>query len=108
MVTGVPGDSVTLSRGNRIDRNLFEGKKELGNFITVEGTKRFAPAVSQYDTIEFNHFRDIGPRAENVLALATGLWLSRSNRSGAHHRADRRIGAQIPADREPRSVCGEC
>ncbi|KAB2924029.1 MAG: hypothetical protein F9K22_07500 [Bacteroidetes bacterium] len=89
MVTGVPGDSVTLSRGNRIDRNLFEGKKELGNFITVEGTKRFAPAVSQYDTIEFNHFRDIGPRAENVLeairigsseyTLSKGYTLLRNN-----------------------------
>jgi len=89
MVTGVPGDSVTLSRGNRIDRNLFEGKKELGNFITVEGTKRFASAVSQYDTIEYNHFRDIGPRAENVLeairigsseyTLSKGYTLLRNN-----------------------------
>jgi poly(beta-D-mannuronate) lyase len=67
MVTGNPADSLTLSHHNRIDHNLFEKKKELGNFITVEGTLTQSPAVSQYDVIEKNHFRSIGPRVENVL-----------------------------------------
>jgi poly(beta-D-mannuronate) lyase len=67
MVTGHPSDTTILSHHNTIDRNLFEKKKELGNFITIEGTKKISPAVSQYDVIERNHFRDIGPRAENVL-----------------------------------------
>ncbi len=67
MVTGHPKDTTILSHHNTIDRNLFEKKKELGNFITIEGTKKSSPAVSQYDVIEWNHFRDIGPRAENVL-----------------------------------------
>lgn len=67
MVTGNALDTLSLSRRNIIDRNLFENKKELGNFITIEGTKKSSSAVSQYDVIEWNHFRNIGPRAENVL-----------------------------------------
>jgi poly(beta-D-mannuronate) lyase len=67
MVTGNADDTLSLSHHNTIDRNLFENKKELGNFITVEGTRTSSPAVSQYDVIELNHFRNIGPRAENVL-----------------------------------------
>ncbi len=67
LITGNSADTLSLSHHNTIDRNLFEKKKELGNFITVEGTKKFSSAVSQYDVIEWNHFRDIGPRVENVL-----------------------------------------
>ncbi|MFZ4620322.1 MAG: polysaccharide lyase 6 family protein [Bacteroidota bacterium] len=67
LVTGNAADTLSLSHHNIMDRNLFEKKKELGNFITIEGTKKFSSAVSQYDVIEWNHFRDIGPRAENVL-----------------------------------------
>ncbi len=67
MITGNDDDTTSLSHHNMIDHNLFEDKKELGNFVTVEGTKTFSPRVSQYDIIEWNHFRNIGPRAENVL-----------------------------------------
>lgn len=67
MVTGNAKDTLSLSHHNLIDRNLFENKKELGNFLTIEGTKKSSAAVSQYDVIEWNHFRNIGPRAENVL-----------------------------------------
>jgi len=67
MITGIADDTLALSHHNTIDRNLFENKKELGNFLTIEGTKKSSPAVSQYDVIEWNHFRNIGPRAENVL-----------------------------------------
>lgn len=55
------------SHHNRIDHNLFENKKELGNFITIEGTMQPEFQVSQNDLIDNNHFRNIGPRAENVL-----------------------------------------
>jgi hypothetical protein len=67
MITGIPGDSVRLSHSNRVDHNLFEKKSVLGNFITIEGTKKANPQVSQRDRIDRNHFRDIGPRVENVL-----------------------------------------
>lgn len=67
MITGNDDDSTSLSHHNIVDHNLFEDKKELGNFVTIEGTKTFSPRVSQYDIIEWNHFRNIGPRAENVL-----------------------------------------
>jgi len=55
------------SRENRIDHNVFQNKHELGNFITIEGESSDGYQVSQYDTIDHNHFREIGPRAENVL-----------------------------------------
>jgi hypothetical protein len=58
---------MTLSGYNRIDHNGFEKKSQLGNFITIEGTKRSEPQASQHDRIDHNLFADIGPRAENVL-----------------------------------------
>lgn len=61
------GAKINTSHHNRIDHNLFENKKELGNFITIEGTMAPEFQVSQYDLIDNNYFRDIGPRAENVL-----------------------------------------
>jgi poly(beta-D-mannuronate) lyase len=66
-ITGNDNDTASLSHHNIVDRNLFENKKELGNFVTIEGTNKFSPSVSQYDLIEWNYFRDIGPRVENVL-----------------------------------------
>lgn len=74
MITGNNKDTLSLSHHNRIDHNLFENKKELGNFLTVEGTRKAIPVVSQYDVIERNYFRNIGPRVENVLeAIRVGL-----------------------------------
>ncbi len=55
------------SHHNRIDHNLFEDKKVLGNFVTVEGTMEPEFQVSQFDRIDNNYFRNIGPRVENVL-----------------------------------------
>ncbi|WP_020674152.1 chondroitinase-B domain-containing protein [Amycolatopsis nigrescens] len=52
------------SHHNRIDHNLFEEKRQLGNFITIDGSET---QQSQYDRIDNNHFRDIGPRAENEM-----------------------------------------
>jgi poly(beta-D-mannuronate) lyase len=46
-IDGIKGDSVRLSHHNRIDHNLFEKKSLLGNFITIEGTMRSQPQVSQ-------------------------------------------------------------
>jgi hypothetical protein len=52
------------SHHNRIDHNLFEEKHQLGNFITIEGSET---QQSQYDLIDHNHFRNIGPRAQNEM-----------------------------------------
>ncbi|MGP4112750.1 chondroitinase-B domain-containing protein [Streptomyces sp. 4N509B] len=52
------------SHHNRIDHNLFEEKHELGNFITIDGSET---QQSQYDRIDHNHFRNIGPRANNEM-----------------------------------------
>lgn len=67
LITGVKGDTAALSGFNRVDHNLFENKRALGNFLTIEGTPGPRYQVSEYDTIDHNHFRDIGPRVENVL-----------------------------------------
>lgn len=67
LITGSGGDRAVPSHGNRIDHNLFENKRHLGNFITIEGSRDGGSRVSQHDTIDQNHFRDIGPRVENVL-----------------------------------------
>jgi hypothetical protein len=66
------------SHHNRIDHNLFEEKHELGNFITIDGSET---QQSQYDLIDHNHFRDIGPRARNEMEAIRVGWsgISRSN-----------------------------
>jgi poly(beta-D-mannuronate) lyase len=55
------------SHHNRVDHNIFRDKKQLGNFVTIEGNRFPQAQVSQFDTIDHNHFLNIGPRAENVL-----------------------------------------
>ena len=67
LITANSFDPARLSHHNRIDHNLFENKSLLGNFLTVEGSKRPVLQVSQYDRIDHNHFRNVGPRVENVL-----------------------------------------
>ena len=52
------------SHHNRIDHNLFEEKRQLGNFITIEGSET---EQSRHDRVDHNHFRDIGPRAVNEM-----------------------------------------
>jgi hypothetical protein len=66
------------SHHNRIDHNLFEDKHQLGNFITVDGSET---QQSQHDLIDHNHFRDIGPRAENEMEAIRVGWseISQSN-----------------------------
>lgn len=57
------------SQYNRIDHNLFENKKQLGNYITIDGSPSSlgSPEASRNDRIDHNHFRTIGPRAVNEM-----------------------------------------
>ncbi|CAM4252957.1 Lyase [Kibdelosporangium persicum] len=66
------------SHHNRIDHNLFEDKHQLGNFITIDGSET---QQSQHDLIDHNHFRDIGPRAQNEMEAIRVGWseISQSN-----------------------------
>lgn len=57
-------DTENKSCGNRIDHNLFEGKTQPGNYITIDGVSK-AHQPSQNDTIDHNHFRNNSPRAAN-------------------------------------------
>ena len=70
------------SHHNRVDHNLFENKKLLGNFVTIEGVQEPLFQVSQYDKIDNNYFRNIGPRVENVLEAIRIGWADISMSSG--------------------------
>ncbi|MEV0226009.1 chondroitinase-B domain-containing protein [Streptomyces sp. NPDC050704] len=67
------------SHHNRIDHNLFEEKRQSGNFITIDG---FEKQQSQHDRIDHNHFRDIGPRVENEMEAVRVGWSGMSQSSG--------------------------
>lgn len=53
----------SLSHHNKISFNLFENKKHPGHFITIDGSG--GNKQSQYDIVEFNHFKNNQPRAKN-------------------------------------------
>ncbi|TVY07397.1 lyase [Paenibacillus cremeus] len=59
------------SHHNKIDHNEFGPKHDLGNFITFDGS---ATQISQYDTVEYNYFHDIGPRATNEMESIRVGW----------------------------------
>ena len=52
---------------NRIDHNLFEEKHQLGNYICIDGSPQPNSKISQYDMIDHNYFKNIGPRATNEM-----------------------------------------
>lgn len=73
-------DLVGISNHNQIDHNLFQNKHTLGNMIRIDGTdEKF---VSQYDVIEYNHFKNMGPRAENEMEVIRVGWSAMSESDG--------------------------
>lgn len=57
------GSTEPLRSGyNRIDHNIFDGKTQAGNFIRLDGN---IDQQTRYDTINFNWFKNNGPRAVN-------------------------------------------
>ncbi len=73
-------DNETLSHHNRIDHNVFKNKVTLGNMIRVDGTDQ--KYVSQYDVIEYNHFKNMGPRADNEMEAIRIGWSAMSESDG--------------------------
>ena len=74
LIGGIWNDSSAASHHNRIDHNLFENKHQLGNFITIDGQQEPINQMSQYDYIDCNYFRNIGPRAVNEMeAIRVGV-----------------------------------
>ncbi|NUN71355.1 MAG: T9SS type A sorting domain-containing protein [Bacteroidetes bacterium] len=69
LIGGTYNIATANSQYNRIDHNLFENKKQLGNYITIDGSPSGlgSPEASRYDRIDHNHFRTIGPRAVNEM-----------------------------------------
>lgn len=73
-------DATGLSHHNRIDHNVFLNKHTLGNMIKIDGTDE--KYVSQYDVIEYNHFKNMGPRAENEMEVIRIGWSAMSESDG--------------------------
>ena len=103
VITGSEDNPDAVSRGNRIDHNLFENKSVLGNFITVEGTRSAGFRVSQYDTIDRNYFRNIGPRVHNVLE-AIRIGSAEFSLSSGHTLLERNLFERCDGDPEYVSV----
>ena len=81
-IGGVWNDANAPSHHNRIDHNLFEEKHLPGNFITIDGQADPVYQSSQYDRIDHNHFRNIGPRVENEMEAVRVGWSEMSMSSG--------------------------
>lgn len=73
-------DETGMSHHNRIDHNIFKNKQTLGNMIRIDGTNELY--VSQYDVIEYNHFLNMGPRAENEMEAIRIGWSAMSESDG--------------------------
>lgn len=69
LIGGTYNIATANSFENRVDHNLFENKKQLGNYITIDGSPDDlgTPEASRDDRIDHNHFRTIGPRAANEM-----------------------------------------
>ncbi|MFK8059861.1 MAG: polysaccharide lyase 6 family protein, partial [Polaribacter sp.] len=72
------------SHHNRIDHNIFQNKTTPGHYITIDGTKDTNDVYyqSQYDVIDYNHFKDNGPRALNEQESIRIGWSEMSKSSG--------------------------
>lgn len=73
-------DETGLSHDNRIDYNVFKNKHTLGNMIRIDGTNE--QFVSQYDVIEHNYFKNVGPRADNEMETIRIGWSAMSQSDG--------------------------
>ena len=82
IIQGIWNDPNALSFRNRIDHNLFEEKHFPGNFLTIDGSPDPVYQSSQYDLIEYNHFRNIGPRVQNEMEALRIGWSELSMSSG--------------------------
>ncbi len=72
--------TTSLSHHNRVDHNLFEGKKEAGHYITIDGSGE--TIQSQFDLIDHNLFRDNQPRITNEKESIRVGWSEMSQSSG--------------------------
>lgn len=71
---------------NRIDHNIFDGKTQAGNYIKMDGN---IDQQTRYDTIDYNWFKNNGPRAANekesirvgvsTLSMSSGFTLIEHN-----------------------------
>ena len=73
-------DTEGLSHNNQIDHNTFQNKHTLGNMIKIDGTNE--EQVSQYDVIEYNYFKNMGPRADNEMEVIRVGWSAMSESDG--------------------------
>ena len=67
LIGGIWDNPNAASHHNRIDHNLFDEKHNTGNYITIDGQDDPIYQISQYDRIDSNYFRNIGPRHTNEM-----------------------------------------
>jgi len=89
---------------NRIDHNLFENKRELGNCIAIEGSEAPGLQVSQHDRIDHNHFRNVGPRHKQNGGETIRLGWSRMYASKAFTTVEENLFENCDGDAEIISV----
>ncbi len=82
VIGGVWNDPNIISSHNRIDHNIFEGKSQAGNCITIDGTSDPTYQSSRYDIIDHNYFKNIGPRIDNGMETIRIGWSELSMSSG--------------------------
>jgi hypothetical protein len=82
LVGGIWNNPNAVSHHNRIDHNLFENKSKAGNYVTIDGSDDPVFQSSQYDLIDHNHFRNIGPRIQNEMESVRVGWSELSRSSG--------------------------
>ncbi|MFQ5809452.1 MAG: polysaccharide lyase 6 family protein, partial [Armatimonadota bacterium] len=94
------------SHHNRVDHNLFEEKHRTGNFISLHGVSKSDQPTgrpSQYDRIDHNHFRNIGPRVRNGME-AIRLGNSKMSVSSAYCTVEQNLFENCDGDPEFISV----
>ncbi len=96
------------SHDNRIDHNIFQNKETPGHYITIDGSfeNNGSDEVyyqSQYDIIDYNYFRNNGPRAVNEQESIRIGWSEMSKSSG-HTRVEHNLFEDCDGDPEIVSV----
>lgn len=105
LIGGTYNIATANSQHNRIDHNLFENKKQLGNYVTIDGSPAGlgSPEASRHDRIDHNHFRTIGPRAVNEME-AIRIGQSEICRSGSFTVVEHNLFEECDGDPEIVSV----
>jgi hypothetical protein len=94
------------SSHNRIDHNLFEGKRQLGVYVAIQDN---GPQVSQHDRVDHNYFRDASQIVNPDGTIANGgesirVGVSVQSESSGHAVIERNLFEDVDSDAEIVSI----